>query len=69
MLKVRAEDIQKQQAEADIKTKAAKPKASKGRKRQGIGEAFVKSAARSIGSQIGRRLIRGVLGSLFGGKR
>jgi len=69
MLKVRAEETQKQQAGADIKTKAAKPKASKGRKRQSIGEAFVKSAARSIGSQIGRRLIRGVLGSLFGGKR
>ena len=69
MLKVRAEEIQKQQTEADIKTEAAKPKAAKGRKRQSIGEAFVKSAARSIGSQIGRRLIRGVLGSLFGGKR
>jgi hypothetical protein len=30
---------------------------------------MVKSAARSIGSQIGRNLIRGVLGSLLGGKR
>jgi hypothetical protein len=32
-------------------------------------EALVKSAARSIGSQLGRQIIRGVLGSLFGGKR
>ena len=32
--------------------------------RQGVGEAFVKSAARSIGSQLGRQLLRGVLGSL-----
>jgi len=30
---------------------------------------MAKSAARSIGSQVGRSLIRGVLGSLFGGKR
>jgi uncharacterized protein len=32
--------------------------------RQSVGEAFVKSAARSIGSQLGRSLLRGVLGSL-----
>ena len=31
--------------------------------------AFVKSAAHSVGSQIGRQIIRGVLGSLFGGRR
>jgi hypothetical protein len=30
---------------------------------------MAKSAARSIGSQVGRSLIRGVLGSLFGSKR
>ncbi|HEU5338591.1 MAG TPA: helicase HerA-like domain-containing protein [Sulfuricaulis sp.] len=40
-----------------------------GRSRQSAGEAMVKSAARSIGSQIGRSLIRGVLGSLLGGRR
>ncbi|NOQ66024.1 MAG: DUF853 family protein [Desulfobacterales bacterium] len=50
------------------KIEATKPKASKGRKRESVGKAFVKNAARSIGSQIGRRIIRGVLGSLFGGK-
>lgn len=33
------------------------------------GEAMVKSAARAIGSLIGRSLIRGVLGSLLGGRR
>ena len=32
-------------------------------------EAMAKSAARAAGSQIGRQLIRGVLGSLFGGRR
>jgi uncharacterized protein len=39
------------------------------RTRQGVGEAAVKSAARAIGSEVGRRVIRGVLGSIFGGKR
>jgi DNA helicase HerA-like ATPase len=35
----------------------------------GIGKAFVKSAARSIGSAVGREIIRGVLGSIFGGRK
>jgi len=32
-------------------------------------QAMAKSAAHAIGSQIGRQIIRGVLGSIFGGKR
>lgn len=36
--------------------------------RQSAGEAFLKSMARSIGSQVGRRVIRGILGSLFKGR-
>ncbi len=40
---------------------------SGGRQPQGIGDAFVKSAARAVGSSLGRQLIRGVLGSLLGG--
>ncbi len=39
-----------------------------GGRRQGAGEALVKSAARAIGSEVGRRIIRGVLGSILGGK-
>ena len=39
---------------------------SRGRQRQSAGEAFIKSAARSIGSQLGRRIIRGILGSFLG---
>ena len=35
--------------------------------RQSVGEAFVKSMARSLGSRAGRALIRGVLGSIFKG--
>ena len=37
-----------------------------GRPRQSVGEAMIKSAARSIGSHLGRQLIRGILGSLSG---
>jgi DNA helicase HerA-like ATPase len=68
MLKEHAEELQKQQVAAEKKKEAA-PKPARGRKRQSIGEAFVKSAARAIGSQVGRRIIRGVLGSIFGGKK
>ena len=32
-------------------------------------EATAKSALRAVGSQLGRQLVRGVLGSLLGGRR
>jgi len=32
-------------------------------------EAFMKSTARAVGSQLGRQILRGVLGSLMGGRR
>jgi DNA helicase HerA-like ATPase len=38
-----------------------------GRQSQGILEAVAKSAARTIGSELGRQIIRGVLGSILGG--
>jgi uncharacterized protein len=40
-----------------------------GRQTQGLIEAMTKSAARSMGSQAGRALFRGVLGSLLGSRR
>ena len=40
-----------------------------GRQSKGLIEAMANSAARSMGSQAGRALIRGVLGSLLGGRR
>ena len=60
ILKQRAE---RQQVEAPA-TPASKPS---GRSRQSLGEAFMKSAARTIGNQVGRQLIRGILGTWFGG--
>ena len=40
---------------------APRPRASS---RQSMGEAFAKSLLRSVGSQVGREIMRGVLGSL-----
>jgi DNA helicase HerA-like ATPase len=67
ILKTRAEEAQVQQEKAQA-SKTAK-KAAGGRRRQSLGEAFVKSAARTIGSQVGRQIVRGILGSLFGGRK
>jgi DNA helicase HerA-like ATPase len=47
----------------------AQPQAPRGRQPQTVMDAMVKSAARAIGSQMGRQIIRGVLGSIFGGTR
>jgi uncharacterized protein len=43
--------------------------AGKGRQREGVIEAAAKSAARAMASEAGKRIIRGVLGSLLGGRR
>jgi hypothetical protein len=40
-----------------------------GRQSQGILEAMTKSAARSIGSELGRQVLRGLLGSILGKRR
>jgi DNA helicase HerA-like ATPase len=40
-----------------------------GRRRQSVAEAAVTSAARAIGSSLGRQIVRGVLGSILGGRR
>jgi DNA double-strand break repair helicase HerA and related ATPase len=39
------------------------------RGRESVMEAFTKSTVRAIGSQVGRQIIRGLLGSLLGGRR
>ena len=71
LLKKRATELQlRQDTEMLQKTeKQPQTQPARGRKSQSIGDAFLKSTARSIGSYIGRQIIRGVLGSIFGGKR
>lgn len=75
MLKQRAtlaqaeEAKQREAREAEKRSRETARRASSGgHGRQTIGEAMMKSAARTIGSSIGRQIIRGVLGSLFGGR-
>ena len=48
--------------DSDTGNKSAAP--ARTSNRQGVGEAFVKSAVRSVGSAVGRQLMRGLLGSL-----
>jgi DNA helicase HerA-like ATPase len=39
-----------------------------GRQREGMGEAFAKSAVRAIGSSVGRQIVRGILGAMLKGR-
>jgi hypothetical protein len=45
------------------------PRAAAPSNRQGVLEAMAKSVVRSMGSSLGRQLVRGILGSLMGGRR
>ncbi|MDH4232391.1 MAG: DUF853 domain-containing protein [Nitrospirota bacterium] len=66
-LKARAEEAAVQQKEeAAQKEKAA---ASKKNQTADLIEAFAKSAVRAVGSQIGRQIMRGVFGSMRGGRK
>jgi len=58
----------RRQAESEAAEKAEKSPRRRSN-RQGVGEAFIKSTMRSIGSRLGRELTRGLLGGLFGRKR
>jgi len=65
-LREKAAEIQREGEAEKAQSKKGQEKPSELQKYVG---AAVKSAAHTIGSQIGRQLIRGVLGSLFGGGR
>jgi DNA helicase HerA-like ATPase len=65
-LKARAEERNAQaEAASSAKGRSAAPKSGV----EVVVGAMAKSAAHAIGSQIGRQIIRGVLGSIFGGGR
>ncbi len=57
--------IEAEEAQA-AEEKAAKKKG--GYQRQTVGEAMIKSLGRSVASSLGRRVVRGILGSLLGGR-
>lgn len=61
-------ELEEARREADEKLAKSKRRSSSGgSRRQTTSEAFMKSAARAIGSQLGRRVLRGIMGSLFKG--
>jgi DNA helicase HerA-like ATPase len=62
-LKAKAERVQGEAEAAAVEKKQPKSQAEE------LLGALAKSAAHAIGSQVGRQIIRGVLGSLFGGTR
>lgn len=62
-----ARERQRRQQEEDKAAGKASAR-SGGSRRQGIGESFAKSMLRSIGSSLGRRIARGILGSISGGR-
>jgi len=70
ILQARAAQSQ-QQAEVERQRKEAEKLTSRPapRGREDVFEAAAKSAARAIGSSLGRQIIRGVLGAMFGGGR
>ena len=79
VLKARAEQAAAQaEAQAQAKQEAKRKPASGGLvndllfgtgRRQGMIETMAKSAVRTIGNQAGRSIVRGVLGSMFGGRK
>ncbi|HET6721055.1 MAG TPA: DUF853 domain-containing protein [Rhodocyclaceae bacterium] len=48
---------------------AAAPARGRGRQPESLGSVLAKSAIRTIGSSLGREIVRGVLGSILGGRR
>lgn len=64
MLKEKTE--QQRQEEQEEKEAKQEKKASSGRQRQTVAEALIKNAARSIGTSVGRQIVRGIMGSLLG---
>jgi len=63
LLRQRAEKSAAEARTRDAVGAKAAPK-KRSSNRQSVGEAFIKSIARTVGSQLGRQLMRGILGSL-----
>lgn len=54
-----------EKAEKSNRRSSVKSKPARRSNRQSVGEAFVKSITRALGGQLGRQIVRGILGSLF----
>ena len=67
-LKERAEKAEEKEAPKSRRLEKEKSKPRRGRQRQGVIETLGKSVARSLGSRLGRQIVRGLLGSIFKGR-
>jgi len=67
-LKERAEKAEEKEAPKSRRLNKEKSKPRRGRQRQGILETMGKSVARTLGSSLGRQIVRGLLGSIFRGR-
>lgn len=61
-LKEKEAQEEQTQEQEEAKSKSVK---SRGRQRQGVVESMIKSTVRAIGSQVGRQIVRGILGSIM----
>jgi len=66
----RVEAAEKARAEQDkAQARANKSSGRRGRPRQGLAETMMKSVVRTVGSSLGRQIVRGIMGSLLGGRK
>ncbi len=63
--KKKALEIERQEQEEERERLEKKQSSGRKSNRQGVGEAMLKSLVRSIGSGLGRKIVRGLLGSLL----
>ncbi|MDR0715859.1 MAG: DUF853 domain-containing protein, partial [Azoarcus sp.] len=63
------EKLKARQNVPDVPANEPRPPRRNGGNRESAMEAMTKSAARAIGSQIGRAILRGLLGSILGKRR
>lgn len=67
--RVFSEQLKQQQKIQRDRTRSQQQAERAESRRDSAVEAFAKSAARAIGSNLGRQIVRGILGSLLGGRR
>ncbi len=65
LLNRRLDELAARRTEEENAKEEERSQKSPGRSRESAAEALAKSAARAIGSQLGRTIIRGILGSIF----
>lgn len=65
LLKQKAERLEQEKSQDEAMEKGKSASSAGSRQRQTITEAFLKNAARSIGTTVGRQIVRGIMGSLL----